>query len=156
LAEKRAASEGETAPERRTQGGVGAYTYVDGDALTELIFEVRSQFMRDLSEESGDRWRPDSLHLVAIDVLEGKTTDEQLAVLRDLIDLNPSLMVARDSRGIFAHSDTPAAYIADLVCEVVCQVLSRDRMLHAEDKRRRRRMAARHAPGLDESYPGEP
>ncbi len=128
----------------------GAYSYVDGDALIDLIVEVRSRFERDLRDDSDEGPRLESLHLVAIDVLEGKTTDEQLAVLRDLIDLNPGLRVARDSKGIFANSDTPAAYITDLVCEVVCQVLWRNPALRAEDKRRRRWIASGLAAETDE------
>jgi hypothetical protein len=77
------------------------------------------------------------VRLVAIDVFEGKTADQQLSVLRDLLEVNPGLTIAReDDRDIFEYSDTPVAYLTDLVCEVVCQVLDRDPTIRDEDDRR--------------------
>lgn len=109
--------------------------YVDGDSLVSLILEVRSEFEGRRPYEP-DMLRPNSVRCVALDVLESKSTDEQLQVLRDLLDLNLNLMVTRDSADIFMHADTPAAYLMDLVSEVIWQVLVRDPTIQAEDERR--------------------
>jgi hypothetical protein len=113
-----------------------AYSYVDGASLVDFIFEVRKEFLSRSPRESDDR-HPNSLRLVAIDTFESMTTEEQLAVWRDLIDDNPALHLARDdSRDIFEFSDAPAAYLTDLTCEVICQILYRDRSIREEDNRR--------------------
>jgi hypothetical protein len=82
-----------------------------------------------------DTRRPNSLRLVALDVFEGKSTSDQVAVMRDLIETDPSFSIARD-RDIFEYADTVGAFITDFVCEFVGQVLSRDPSIRAEDDRR--------------------
>jgi hypothetical protein len=120
----------------------GAYRYVDGADLQRLILEIRTEFLARLPYGSDDMQRPNSVRLVAIDIFEGKTADQQLSVLRDLLEVNPGLTIAReDDRDIFEYSDTPAAYLTDLVCEVVCQVLDRDPTIRDEDDRRMARSA---------------
>jgi hypothetical protein len=114
----------------------GAYTYVEGASLTELILGVRDEFLARLPYELDETRRPNSVRLVTLDVFEGKTPDEQLDVLRDLLDSNPRLILARRDEDIFAYADTPAAYLTDLVCEVVWQVLARDEAIREEDGRR--------------------
>jgi hypothetical protein len=130
---------------------VSPYSYVDGTDLVNLIFEVREEFLARIPYELDDTRRPNSLHLVSIDLFEEKNIEEQLAVVRDLIERNPDLIVARDSSDIFAHADTPGAYVVDLVCEVACQVLLRDPEIRAEDGRRLA-LAAKSAAELDESF----
>jgi hypothetical protein len=114
----------------------GAYTYVDGADLVDLILETRDEFIARLPYELDESRRPNSVRLTAIDVFESKSTSGQLRILRDLFESNPGLIVARSSNAIFAHSDTPASYITDLVCEVVCQVLARDPAIRDENQRR--------------------
>jgi hypothetical protein len=112
-------------------------TYVEGVDLADLILEVRSEFFARLPYELDDTRRPNSVRLVAIDVFEERSIDEQLAVVRDLIDANPAFTVARpEDRDIFAYADTAADYLTDLVCEVVWQVLGRDPSIREEDVRR--------------------
>jgi hypothetical protein len=125
------------------------YTYVDGASLGSLVWQVRDEFETRLPYELDETRRPNSLRLTAIDVFEGKSTYEQLQVLRDLMDVNPSLIVTRDSDDIFVHSDTPATYITDLVCEVVRQILVRDPAIRDEDQRRLH-LSAESAAELDE------
>jgi hypothetical protein len=112
------------------------YGFVDGDSLWSIILRVREEFLARAPYELDETRRPNSIRLVALDIVESKTTDEQLAVVRDLIDLNPALIIARNGQDIFQHSDTPGAYIEDFVCAAVCQVLSRDKSIHDEDERR--------------------
>jgi hypothetical protein len=128
-----------------------AYGYVNGADLARFVLEVRDEFVGRLPFGSDDTRRPNSVRLVAIDVFESKTTDEQLSVLRDLIEADHELVLAReDDRDVFEYSDTPAAYVTDLVCEVVCQILARDPSIRAEDDRRLA-LAVDCAEELDES-----
>jgi hypothetical protein len=113
-----------------------AGAYVDGDSLWGLIWSVRDEFLARIPYELDEARRPNSLRLVALDVLEGRTTDEQLDILRDLIDLNPALVVAGNRDETFEHADTPSDYILDLVSAVAAQVLGRDSALREEDQRR--------------------
>lgn len=129
---------------------MGLYSFIDGDALVELVLEIRDEFWARIPYELDDTRRPNSLRLVAIDVFEEKSTDEQLAVVRDLITHNPGFIVASDAQEVFAHADTPATYIADTVCEVACQVLRRDPEIGEEDARRLA-LAAESVAELDES-----
>lgn len=110
-------------------------TYVDGDSLIAFILDVRDRFSaEDGSDFSDDR--PNSVHLVAIEIFEGLPADKQLAIVRDLLQANPSLHLKREGRDLFVYSDTPAAYLTDLVCEVTWQVLERDPTVSAEHHRR--------------------
>jgi hypothetical protein len=116
---------------------LSGYSYVEGADLARFVLEVRDEFVSRLPFGSDDTRRPNSVRLVAIDLLVSKTTDEQLAILRDLIDANHGLVLTReDDRDVFEYSDTPGAYVADLVCEVVCQILDRDPSIRDEDDRR--------------------
>jgi hypothetical protein len=110
-------------------------TYVDGDNLVAFILGVRDRFSAgDGSDFSDDR--PNSVHLVAIELFESLPADTQLAIVQDLLQANPSLLVKREGRDVFAYSDTPAAYLTDLVCEVTWQVLERDPTVRTEHHRR--------------------
>lgn len=112
----------------------GSYTYVDGAHLGALLLQVREQFLaRPPYEPDGTR-RPNSVRLVAIGVIADKSTDERLAVLSDLIGANPALVVERDASDVFAYADTPATYVTDLICAVVCQILARDPSIRLEDE----------------------
>jgi hypothetical protein len=129
-------SEVSAAPGKTTAVVARGYGFVDGDSLWSLILEVREEFLARDPYELDETRRPNSIRLVALDVQESKTTEEQLAVLRDLIDLNPSLIVARNGEDIFQHADSPGTYVDDLVCAVVCQVLDRDQSMRDENARR--------------------
>lgn len=126
---------------------MGAYAYLEGDALAEFIFAVRDGFVTSEACARDDAHQANSMRLVALDVFEGKSLDERLRVVRDLLASNLELVITRDSREIFAHADTPAAFISDLACEVACQVLARDPAMRAEDGRRLRLAAG--GVGLD-------
>jgi|SRR3984957_13242386 len=115
-----------------------AYSYVAGDDLWRLILRVREDFVARCPYEEDETRRPNSIRLVAIETFEDNTTDEQLAVLRDLIEANPGLIVEHaQNRNVFEYSDTAASYITDLVCHIVCQVVARDSDIRLEDDRRR-------------------
>jgi hypothetical protein len=114
-----------------------AYSYVDGDHLVAFVCEVRDVFEASRPGGDDDARRPNSVRLVAIDLFEGKTITQQLAVLRDLMEVNPGLIVERElGRDIFEYSDTPTAYITDLVCGIVCQILFRDQSVRELDYQR--------------------
>jgi hypothetical protein len=124
-----------------------AYTYVEGEHLAQFILAVREEFVKRDPCEPKDSFRPNALRIVAIDLFEGRSTDEQLRLLRDLLTSNPELVIERNSREVFAHSDTPSAYITDCVCEVAHQVLARDPTIRAEEDRRLELAAALSADG---------
>lgn len=115
-----------------------AYSYVAGDNLWRLILRVREDFVARGPYEDDETRHPNSIRLVAIETFEDKTTDEQLAVLRDVIEANPGLIVEHEqNRDVFEYSDTVASYITDLICHVVCQIVARDPDIRLEDNRRR-------------------
>jgi hypothetical protein len=120
------------------------YSYVDGDELTSLALDVRREFLHRPPCSPDDARRPNSVRLVALDLIERRSTHQQLSALADLIDRNPGLTVTRDEdRDIFEHSDTPANFVADLICEVIWQILARDSEIREEDQRRCSRAIAR-------------
>ena len=127
-----------------------AYSYVDGDELTSLALEVRGEFLRRPPYSLDDTRRPNSVRLVALDLLESRTTRQQLSVLADLIERNPKLTLApAHDHDIFEYSDTPATYVADLICEVIWQILTRDAEIREEEQRRCGTSVARGAPRGD-------
>ncbi|HEV3320759.1 MAG TPA: hypothetical protein VG147_01055 [Solirubrobacteraceae bacterium] len=109
------------------------HTYVEGASLPALIFDVREQFLDRLPYELDEGRTPNSLHVVAIDVFEHRTAEEQTAILHDLVAGNKRLVLVRPIDAIFETADSPAAVLTDLVCEVVCQVLRRDPSLSTQD-----------------------
>ncbi len=119
-----------------SQPVLGGYRYVDGDSLWEFILSVRDDFLRRIPYELDDERRPNRLRLVALDQLEARSTSEHLAILRDLLDVNPALAVERAEGDVFAHSALASDYICDLVCAVAEQVLRRDEGIRGEDDRR--------------------
>ncbi len=108
-------------------------SYIDGAHLVGFALAVREQFLARPPWETG---RPNSLRLIAIDLFEERSVTERLAVIGDLLERNPRLVLHREEREIFEHSDTPAAYLTDLVCEAVAQILEREQRICAEDRRR--------------------
>jgi hypothetical protein len=113
------------------------YCYVEGDALGSFILQVRKEFVDCRLYLDHDTGQPGSIRLVAIDAFERKTIDERLLILHDLLAANRGLIVNREEyRDIFEHSDTPIAYLTDLVCEVAHQVLVRDPNIRSEDEER--------------------
>lgn len=130
-----AAGKGTQPPKAKIDRMLDGLTYVDGDSLVAFILDVRDRFSVEGDSDLPDD-RPNSVHLIAIEFFEGLPTDMQLAIIRDLLESNPSLLVKRGGRDPFAYSDTPAAYLADLVCEVTWQVLERDPTVSAEHHRR--------------------
>jgi len=113
-----------------------SHTYVDGDALVTFILEVRRAFLAERPPVEADEHGPNSIHLVAIDAFEARCTDDQLAIIKDLLAANSALIVSRRDEDMFQFSDTPAAYLTDLVCEVAYQILARDPSIAAEHHRR--------------------
>jgi hypothetical protein len=111
----------------------GTYRFVDGDSLCGFIFSVREEFLAHIPYELDEERRPNCLRLVALDHLESRSTNEQLAILKDLIDLNPALAVERTDEDVFRHAATAGDYIADLVCAVVEQILRRDQDIREQD-----------------------
>lgn len=114
------------------------YNYIDGNDLGRFILQVREEFMaRPPHGDDDDTGRPNSVRLVAIDVFEGKSLDERLSVLADIISVNPGLILERrGSRDVFEYSDTAASYITDIVCQIACQVLALDESIREENSRR--------------------
>jgi len=135
---------------------LGTHSYVEGSALVDLILGVRDAFLAGGSPEPQDGEPMNCVRLVAIDMFDGMSITQQIAVLRDLLDGNAGLVLDRDETDVFAYSDTPAAYMTDLVCEVVRQVLARDPVIRREDERRIG-LAAQSASdmGDDWPYPGD-
>jgi hypothetical protein len=113
-----------------------AHHFIDGDTLGTFILGVRKEFCARIPYELDEEPRPNCLRLVALDELEARSTREQLAILKDLLDLNPALVVERAEEDIFPYASTAGDYIIDLVCAVAEQILHRDEAIREEDYRR--------------------
>jgi hypothetical protein len=116
----------------------GAYTDVTGAALVGLIHETRTTFLAEPRVAAYDPQLPNSLRLVALEVFTSKSKESQLEVLGDVIEADTDLPIERDSSDIFPHAGTAGAYVADLICEIVCQVLYDDLDIRDEDEHRAR------------------
>jgi hypothetical protein len=112
------------------------YTFVDGAHLTRLILDVRDEFHARPGCDDALGRRPNTVRAVALDRYTSRSVNGKLAILRDLVERNADLLLTREPRDVFAHSDGPGTYLADLVREVVAEVLLRDPDIHAKDARR--------------------
>jgi hypothetical protein len=56
----------------------------------------------------------------------------------NVIDIDTDLPIEHAPNDMFRHAGTAGAYLEDLVCEIVCQVLAADADIRAEDKSRHR------------------
>lgn len=108
-----------------------------GENLWHLIEEVRYQFFSQSPETNRTRYRQaSSARIVTIEVYAGLSFESRVAIVADLMRASEEMVLSRDARDVFAHSDTPQAYITDLVCEVVYQELMRDPEVIMEDESR--------------------
>ncbi len=112
------------------------YTFVDGAHLTRLILDVRDDFHARPECDDALGRRPNTVRAVALDRYTSRSVNGKLAILRDLIECNADLLLTQEAQDVFAHSDGPATYLADLVREVVAEVLLRDPGIYAEDTQR--------------------
>ena len=119
----------------------GAYTSVRGAALVGLIRETRSTFLAGPPEAAYDPELPNSLRLVALEAYTRKAKSDQLIIVADVIGSDTDLPIERAPEDIFRHSGNAGAFVEDLVCEIVCQVLSTDSEVLAEDESRCRAAA---------------
>lgn len=111
-------------------------TEVEGPSLLALIDTIRRTFLaRDSYEEvpSGQR-RVNSVRLATIETWDGLSRSEQIAVVEDLLFGDQEIEFLRSQQTIFHASDSPAAHIVDLVCEVVWQALVREPEIRIEDE----------------------
>jgi hypothetical protein len=114
----------------------GAYTDVKGAVLVGLIHETRDTFLARPPIAAFDPKLPNSLRLVALEVFSTKPRADQLEVLGDLIEADVDLPIERASGDVFVHAGTAGAYVADLICEIVCQALYDEPHIRTEDERR--------------------
>ncbi len=113
------------------------YTYVDGADLVSLVLDVRYEFVGRSPYELDAMRRPNTVWLVAVDVFDDRAPADQAAVVLDLMQKNPSLMLTRRTAGdVLAHATTIAHQFADLVCGAVCEILLRDPLIRDESERR--------------------
>ncbi|HUB73953.1 MAG TPA: hypothetical protein VL979_07955 [Solirubrobacteraceae bacterium] len=119
----------------------GAYTSVRGAALVGLIRETRSAFLAGPPVATYDPELPNSLRLVALETYTGKDKSDQLVIVADVIGSDTDLLIERTPEDIFRHAGNAGAFVEDLVCEIVCQVLSTDSEIVAEDQSRCRTAA---------------
>jgi hypothetical protein len=106
-----------------------------GEALCRLIDEVRREFFARGSRHS-DPTEDGSVRSVSIEVHDRLSIDAQLAVMADLVRYEAEIVLVRDAEDVFAASDTPRAYLADLTCEIVYQELMSDPVVMMEDESR--------------------
>jgi hypothetical protein len=128
-----------------------AYTYVEGASLTGLILEVREEFWSRRPYEPDDFRQPNSIRHVTIDVFEDKSQDTGLSVLRDLLVADGGFVLTATPEAMFRSADTPGAYLVDVVCAAVQDVLERDPDIAAED-RQRKVLAAESLAGLQDKW----
>jgi hypothetical protein len=110
----------------------------EGTDLERLIAEVRRRFLACPAYEEFDEGlrQVNSLRVVALEVYDDLSVDAQLAVIADLISRNRELKLHRLPAEVFIASDSPMAYITDVVCEVIWQSLIDDPSIRMEDEAR--------------------
>jgi hypothetical protein len=84
----------------------------------------------------GEVLQPNSVRLIAIEVLGQFDASDRALILSDLLELNPELFLERDVEDIFVAASTPSDFLTDVICEVAAQPLRRDPKVHAEDELR--------------------
>lgn len=83
---------------------------------------------------SGGLRQTNTIRLVAGEIFDDLSKDQQLAVICDAYALDSHEFLRDDPREIFKASDTIANHLFDLVCELAWQVLVSDIELRIEDE----------------------
>jgi hypothetical protein len=110
---------------------------LQGASLRRFIDEVRCEFFGRLAREVGHAYQQiNSARVVTIEVYDALSVDAQAAIAADVVRAKDEIVVVRNAEDVFARSDTPQAYIADLICEVVYQELMDDPSVAMEDESR--------------------
>jgi transcriptional antiterminator Rof (Rho-off) len=110
---------------------------VEGVSLRRLIQDVHDEFVvRCAYDEFELEFRQaNCVRVVALDMFDRKSPDEQVAVVADLLCHNGEMRLLRgDKTTVFASAESPGEIIVDLVCEIVWQVLMRDHEVRVEDE----------------------
>jgi hypothetical protein len=108
-----------------------------GASLRRFIDEVRREFFARRAREVGDGYQQiNSARVVTIEVYDDLSVDAQAAIAADVVRAKDEIVLIRNPEEVFTRSDTPQAYIADLICEVVYQELMDDPSVVMEDESR--------------------
>lgn len=111
---------------------------IEGDHLRRLVNEVVAEFR---AREACDHFergfkQVNSVRVVTSEVFEDLSLDAQLGVLGDLLQHTDRIVFERSKDEIFEASDTPSAFITDVACEVVWQLVNEDPVVRMEDEAR--------------------
>lgn len=106
-----------------------------GPDLRAFIEAVREEYRRrePYEEYLGGVRQPNTVRLVAGQVLEEMAPDRQAALTGDLLRLE-SLSLFRELDEVFEASDSVGALVFDLACEVCWQLLVSDVEIRIEDE----------------------
>jgi hypothetical protein len=109
-----------------------------GASLRSFIDEVRCEFFARRAREVGHGYQQvNSTRVVTIEVYDDLSVDAQAAIAADVVRAKDEIVLIRNAEEVFTSSDTPQAYIADLICEVVYQELMDDPSVVIEDESRK-------------------
>jgi hypothetical protein len=110
---------------------------LQGENLRRLVDEVRREFFARGTQGIRDRPRRiSSARVVTIEVYDGLSIDAQAAITADALLANDEIILHGDGGDVFACSDTARAFVADLICEIVCQELMNDPLVVMENDSR--------------------
>ncbi len=115
---------------------MSGYGDLQGENLLRLARAVRREYWRRDPYEAytGGLRQPNTVRVVACQLLEALPPARQLAIVEELYALD-SLELLRDEPGeVYAASDSVRSHIFDLACEVVWQTLVADVRIRVEDE----------------------
>lgn len=104
--------------------------------LLRFVEAVRTEYWlrQPYDDYSGGLRQTNTVRVVACQILERLPREEQLAVIRDLYELDSVELLRDDPREVFVTSDSIGNHIFDLACEVVWQMLICDIEIRVEDE----------------------
>jgi hypothetical protein len=115
---------------------MSAHSGLQGENLRRLTDAVRAEYWRRGPYEvyAGGLLQPNTVRVVACQVLDALPAAAQLAIVEDLYTLDSIELVRGDPGEVFAASDSVRSHIFDLACEVVWQTLVADIGVRVEDE----------------------
>jgi hypothetical protein len=125
-----------------------AHLGLQGENLRRLSDAVRVEYWSRGPYEAyaGGLRQPNTVRVVACQLLEALPPPAQLAIVEDLYTLDSIELLRGDPGKIFAASDSVRSHIFDLACEVVWQTLVADIDVRVEDEIREALAEGAHSP----------
>jgi hypothetical protein len=110
---------------------------LQGEHLRRLVQEARNEFfLRSPRKVGGGYEQINSARIVIVEVYSRLSIDAQVAIVSDVMRASEELVLDRNPDAIFATSDTPQAFITDLLCELIYQQLMDEPLVAFEEAAR--------------------